>query len=70
MKFSQGGFLLFLGFGLISAGFHFGKYKKTFLLRKYKKSFLLKEYKNFFKVGPSPSKKKKDLFASMIALRK
>ena len=39
-KSSRGGFLSFFELGVKSGGFHFRKYKKSFLLKKYKKSVL------------------------------
>ena len=46
-KFSRDEFLLFFEIGLKSAGFHFQKYKKSFLFRKYK-NFLILELESSF----------------------
>ena len=42
------GFLLFFKLRLKGAGFHFWKYKKSFLLRNYKEDYLLRKYRKRF----------------------
>ena len=65
LKFSPRGLFLFLELRLKAAGFHFRKYKRSFLWGKYQESFLLRKYENFFNIRARKfhSQKEKELFS-------